>query len=87
MDELFEWRRVAAAAALVATVLAAGGCDVRDALSGKAELTGKVKEVVDRTHTIRTTYSIYYSNWAVNNEGVALRPLDGGVQRGRPPPG
>ncbi|HEY3812902.1 MAG TPA: hypothetical protein VGL66_06725 [Caulobacteraceae bacterium] len=56
--------------AVAGAVVALGGCDVRDALSGKAELTGKVKEVVDRTHTTRTSYSVYYSNWTLNNEGV-----------------
>jgi hypothetical protein len=58
-------------AMVLAMSVAATGCDVRDALSGKAELTGKVKEVVDRTHTIRTTYALYYTNLSVDRQGVA----------------
>ena len=56
-----------AAMAVVATLT---GCDVRKALLGPAKLTGKVKEVVDRTKVSPAIYSNYGITTVVLDDGT-----------------
>jgi hypothetical protein len=68
--------RLSAAVTLLATALA--GCDARDVVPPRADLTDQVKAVVDRTKVTRAVYSNYGHTMVVLDDGSTK--LDWGAE-------
>ncbi len=69
--------KLALAVAGFALIAAASVCYSQSPPTAQTALTGKVKEVVDRSKATRATYSIYVHNWLKAQDGTELDEWSG----------